>query len=235
MNESARTKRDFYAQPRVARAYDDLRFGGASGAWVNAREIELMFALLPPFRRALDLACGTGRVARALTARGVVVGVDSSRAMLEQARRDAVWSLAQGDAFALPFADASFDAVVALRFAFHFADLTVFLREMARVVAPRGVLVFDTYLWSPRAWLPLDAARWGGGVFAHPPAYLQVCATRAGWRITQREFCFLFSPYLYRRLPLALVRVFARLETRVPARWRARVFWQLTRQAEDTG
>ncbi len=206
-----------------------MRFGGASGAWVNAREIELVRALLPEFQRALDLGCGTGRLTRALVPHGRVVGIDTSRAMLTQAQRENVLALAQGDAFALPFADASFDAVVALRVAFHFADLEALLSQVARVIAPRGVFVFDTYLWSPRAWLPLAPARWGGGVFVHPPARVETLAARMGWQVARREFCFLFSPYIYRRLPLAIVRALARIETRVPARLRARVFWKMAR------
>lgn len=211
--------------------YDELRFGGASGAWVNAREIELVRALLPPFRRALDLGCGTGRLTRALAQYGRVVGIDASRAMLAQAQRENVLALAQGDAFALPFADASFDAVVALRVVFHFADLEAVLSQVARVVAPRGVFVLDTYLWSPRAWLSLDPARWGGGVFVHSPARVEKAAARVGWQIARREFCFLFSPYIYRRLPLAIVQLLTRIETRVPMRFRARVFWKLERES----
>lgn len=234
MNDSSKpspSKREFYAQPDIVRAYDDLRFGSASGAWVNARELELVQALLPPFQRALDLGCGTGRLTRTLAPRGQVIGVDAARAMLTEAQKENRLALVQGDAFALPFADASFDALIALRVVFHFAAVVSLLREMARVVTPRGALVFDTYRWSPRAWLPFDAARWGGGVFVHPPAQIEKCARRLGWRIAQREFCFLFSPYLYRRLPLAIVQMLARVEPRVPARLRARVFWQLTRES----
>lgn len=206
-----------------------MRFGGASGAWVNAREIELALSLLPPFRRALDLGCGTGRLTQALEQHGATVGVDTSSAMLAQAREGSDSALVQGDTFALPFADASFDALVALRFTFHFPDMDALLREAARVLAPRGVIVFDTYLWSPRARLPLDAARWGGGVFVHPPRQIEQAAQRLGLRVASREHCFLFSPYVYRRLPLAVVRALARVEARVPARLRTRVFWKLVR------
>ena len=155
--------------------------------------------------------------------------------MLAEAQRENRLALAQGDAFALPFADASFDAAVALRVVFHLADVESLLRESARVVAPRGVFVFDTYLWSPRAWLPLDPARWGGGVFVHPPAQIERIAAGLGWQVARREFCFLFSPYVYRRLPLAVVHWLARVEPRVPARWRARVFWQLVRTLGMSG
>ncbi len=223
----SRGKKDFYAQPDIAEAYDEQRFGGASGAWVHAREIELVLALAPPFHRALDLGCGTGRVSRALAACGETVGIDTSAAMLAAARRAQSAPFVQGDAFQLPFAEASFDGVVALRLAFHFRELGGLLQEARRVVKPGGFLVFDTYLWSLRAWLPLDPARWGSGVFAHAPAQVERAAQQSGWQVAQRTTGFLFSPYIYRRLPLAVVRRLAQLEPHVPAGLRARVFWRL--------
>jgi len=228
-------KRVFYSQPQIASDYNELRFGGASGAWVNAREIELVLSLLPPFQCALDLGCGTGRLTQVLAQRGHTIGIDASGAMLAETQQQNRLVLAQGDAFALPFADASFDAVIALRVFFHFADVESLLREGARVVAPRGVIIFDTYLWSSRARLPLDPARWGGGVFVHPPAHIEKIAAGLGLQVTRREFCFLFSPYIYRRLPLAVVRLLARVETRVPMRWRARVFWKVERVSAMSG
>ena len=222
-------KREFYSQPKIAQTYDELRFGGASGAWVNAREIDLALSLLPPFQQALDLGCGTGRLTRALGQRGKTIGMDASSAMLANAQANNPSGFVQGDTFTLPFADASFDAVAALRVVFHFANVDALMREVARVVEPRGVLVFDTYRWSPRAWLPLGAARWGSGVFAHAPALIERSARQAGFQPAQRESCFLFSPYVYRRLPFAAVRALARIERHLPARLRARVFWKFVR------
>lgn len=226
---SPSTKQRFYAQAEIAQTYDERRFGGASGAWVNAREIGLVSALLPPFQRALDLGCGTGRLSRALSARGSVIGMDTSSAMLAQAHPDNPAALVQGDAFAIPCAAESFDVVVALRVVFHFAEIEPLLREMTRVVAPHGSVIFDTYLWSPRAWVPFDPAHWGSGVFIHSPDQVETAARGLGWRIEQSESCFLFSPYVYRRLPLSLVRALAPVEKKLPRRLHARVFWKLKR------
>jgi ubiquinone/menaquinone biosynthesis C-methylase UbiE len=232
MNNSIKpssAKREFYSQPQIASAYDELRFGGASGAWVNQREIELMLDLVPPFHRALDLGCGTGRLTRVLAQRGATMGIDASNAMLAQARELSTDKLVQGDAFTLPFADVSFDVVVASRVVFHFERAENLLREMARVVAPGGAIIFDTYRWSPRAWLPFDAVRWGGGVFAHSPAQIEHIARELNLHIAQCESAFLFSPYIYRRLPIGLVHLLARLESYVPVQMRSRSFWKLVR------
>jgi ubiquinone/menaquinone biosynthesis C-methylase UbiE len=227
---SAKAKQEFYSQPDVATHYDELRFGGASGAWVDQREIEMVQSLVPSFRRALDLGCGTGRLTRVLAACGETIGLDYSAAMLVQARQKAQTAFTQGDAFHLPFADSSFDTVVALRIVFHFAEIDSFLKNVQRVLAPRGTAVFDTYQWTPRAWRPLDSKRWGGGVYAHSIHQIEQAATSLNLRIVDRKYCFLFSPYIYRRLPLALVHALEHMETRVPDRYRARVFWKLVRQ-----
>lgn len=231
MSKSSLSKRKFYNQPDIAQTYHEQRFGGASDAWVNAREIELALQLLPVSQRVLDLGCGTGRMTRALAGRTRLIGVDAANAMLALAHQANTAAFVQGDAFALPFEDASFDSIVALRLVFHFAQLDSLLREMQRVVAPGGVLVFDTYLWSPRAWFPLDQRRWGSGVFIHPARTVEQATNALGLQIRAWQPCFLFSPYLYRRLPLRAVQWLERIEPRIPEPWRARAFWKIVRPA----
>jgi SAM-dependent methyltransferase len=95
----------------------------------------------------LDVACGTGIVAR--TAAPLVgpdrkvVGVDLNEAMLTVARRVAAAcgseiSWRQGDAARLPFADDSFDAVVCQMALMFFPDRVRALAEMGRVAGPGG-------------------------------------------------------------------------------------------------
>ncbi len=148
--------------------------------------------------------------------------------MLRVARAPTIPAV-QADGFALPFAPASFDAVVALRVAFHYADLAGLLAAARDVLTPDGALVFDTYRWSPRALVALDGTRWGDKVFIHTPRAVATAARNAGLAVDARRSAFLFSPYLYRVLPLPLVRVLARIETRAPDRALARLFWRLTR------
>jgi len=221
-------KRSFYSQPHVSDSYEWQRFGGASGARVHAREVGLVLDLLPPTGRVLDLACGTGRVARAIAARDQpVVGLDYSAPMAAKAAALAVPTVI-GDSFAVPFLDSSFDAVISIRFAFHYVEITPLLREMKRVARPGAVLVFDTYNWTPRARMAVGAHSWGGRVHVHAPLVVETAARTLGLRVEQQKPCFLFSPYLYRLAPFGVARALESIERYVPVRWLCRVFWKLT-------
>lgn len=118
-----------------------MSFG--SGQWY--RGWVLRRAGLRPGMKLLDVATGTGLVARA-AARVVrdpraVVGVDPSGGMLRQARKSFWGGLTQGRIEELPFRDGLFDFVsigYALR---HAADLGVAFRECLRVLKPGGRLV----------------------------------------------------------------------------------------------
>jgi demethylmenaquinone methyltransferase/2-methoxy-6-polyprenyl-1,4-benzoquinol methylase len=95
-----------------------------------------------PGDRVLDVCCGTGDLAiAARRAGGDVVGLDFSEQMLERARRKAPeieW--VRGDALALPFEDASFDATTVGFGVRNVEDLEAALRELRRVLRPGGRL-----------------------------------------------------------------------------------------------
>lgn len=98
-----------------------------------------------PGQRVLDVACGTGIVARTAATRvapgGSVVGVDLNEAMLTVARRVVPdVEFRQGDAAALPFPDRSFDAVLSQMAMMFFPDRVAALAEMARVVTAAGTV-----------------------------------------------------------------------------------------------
>lgn len=221
-------KREFYRLAGVAGAYEAQRFGGASGAHVNARELALVCELLPPGGPHADIACGTGRLTAALRLRGdTVLPCDSSLAMLRVAMINQAGPLVQADAFALPVADGRCAGAATLRLLFHFADPGPLLRELRRVVRPGGLLVCDTYSWSARALLPLGRKRWGAGVSTISRARFRTLAAACGWSVREERPCFLISPYIYRQLPLPVVRLLERLEHRLPAALLCRVFWRL--------
>ncbi len=101
--------------------------------------------------RVLDVACGTGIVARVAAGRvaqpGRVVGLDLNEAMLSVARRvrpDLEWH--QGDAVALPFPDGAFDVALCQSGLMFVPDPVAALREMARVITADGTVAVQ--VWS---------------------------------------------------------------------------------------
>lgn len=100
---------------------------------------------LAPGARILDLGCGAGAVARALTAaRGDihVVGIDFARIPLAIHQQ---FDLLSGTAMeALPFVDASFDAAVS-QFGYEYGQMPKAAAELARVLAPEARFSFVTH------------------------------------------------------------------------------------------
>jgi demethylmenaquinone methyltransferase/2-methoxy-6-polyprenyl-1,4-benzoquinol methylase len=98
---------------------------------------------IPAGAHVLDVATGTGAVAKELVARGcTVVGVDQSPEMLAEARRalgDRV-ELVEASAERLPFPDASFDALTFTYLLRYVDEPGSTLRELARVVRPGGTV-----------------------------------------------------------------------------------------------
>ena len=112
-----------------------------------------------PGRDVLDLGCAGGFMAEALAQRGATVtGIDPAADAIDAARAHARrgglrigYDVGVGEA--LPYADASFDAVVCVDVLEHVADLTKVLAEVARVLRPGGLFLFDTINRNPLARL----------------------------------------------------------------------------------
>ena len=109
-----------------------------------------------PGMQVLDVACGTGNVAIPLARLGAVVtGVDIASNLLMQARERAaaeglVATFDEGDAEHLPYADASFDAVVSMFGAMFAPRPEMVASEVARVLKPGGVLAMAN--WNPASF-----------------------------------------------------------------------------------
>ena len=140
----------------------DARFSDAVAALYQDLLVPLIFApyatdlvrRLAPLQpaRVLELAAGTGVVTREMAARlppeVQLVATDLNEAMLTVARmkgavRPVVWR--QADAMALPFEDASFDAVVCQFGAMFFPDKAHAFAEARRVLRPGGTLLFNVW------------------------------------------------------------------------------------------
>ena len=131
---------------RIARVYDRMNSVMTAGMHHRWRERAVDLAAVGPGDRALDVATGTGDLAIELERRvgpeGEVVGLDFAESMLALARRKAATIRFEvGNALALPYPDAEFDAVTVGFGARNFDDLRRGLAEMARVTRPGGRVV----------------------------------------------------------------------------------------------
>lgn len=110
-------------------------------------------------KEVLDLGCAGGFMAEAMARRGAVVtGIDPAAEAIAAARAHARaaglrigYGVGVGEA--LPYADAAFDAVVCVDVLEHVADLQKVLAEVARVLRPGGLFLFDTINRNPLARL----------------------------------------------------------------------------------
>ena len=145
----------------IAHAYDlnnRLHSFGRDQAW---RRATVRIAGLRPGDEVLDVACGTGDLARAFASAGAgrVVGADYTPEMLDLAREKprvgAGVEYLEADAMALPFEDASFD-VVSIAFGIrNVAEPARAFAEFRRVLRPGGrlvVLEFSEPGFAPLRW-----------------------------------------------------------------------------------
>ncbi len=124
---------------RISPVYDVMNHAMTAGLDRRWRRLAAE-TVVRPGDAVLDACCGTGDLAIAAErAGGRVTGLDFSEQMLVRARgkSDSVeWVL--GDVTALPFDDASFDAVTVGFGIRNVPDLEAGLAELARVVRPGG-------------------------------------------------------------------------------------------------
>jgi 2-polyprenyl-6-hydroxyphenyl methylase/3-demethylubiquinone-9 3-methyltransferase len=107
----------------------------------------------------LDLGCAGGFMAEAMARRGAsVTGIDPAAAAIDAARHHARkaglrigYDVGQGEA--LPYQASGFDAVVCVDVLEHVADLNAVLAQVARVLRPGGLFLYDTINRNPLARL----------------------------------------------------------------------------------
>ena len=142
--------------------------------------------------RVLDVACGTGVVARLAAERvgatGTVAGIDLNPGMLAVARSVTPPSMVvewhQSSAEAIPLPDEAFDVVLCQMGLQFVADKLAALREMQRVLAPGGRLIINVVGPKPRVFAILaELSAFVDLVFSlHDTGELQHLISGAGFR-----------------------------------------------------
>ncbi len=173
----------------VARRYDLTNTVLSFGQDRRWRRLTREALILQPGERVLDLAAGTAVSAVELARSGAtVVACDFSLGMLGEGRGRGV-PLVAGDALALPFPDAVFDAVTIAFGLRNVADPGQALRELARVTRSGGRLVvceFSRPTWPPFRTAYLEylmralpaVAR---AVSSNPDAYVYLAESIRAW------------------------------------------------------
>lgn len=102
---------------------------------------------LPNWREKeiLDVGCGTGAILKRLGNPERNVGIDLAPEAISLCQERGLTNVRQGDICALPFSDASFDAVICSSVLYHdwVADLPAAIREMNRVLRANGILLIN--------------------------------------------------------------------------------------------
>jgi ubiquinone/menaquinone biosynthesis C-methylase UbiE len=159
---------------------EPLRYGNAAAARIRAiyetKEIQAQRARCVALlgcrsgQHVLDVGCGPGYMALDLAAAvapgGTVTAIDQSTHMVSTAvdivsagcHSDAI-SVATGDATALTFDDATFDAVSAIQVLEWIPDVVTALREIHRVLRPGGQALFLDTDWAALTWHTADVDR----------------------------------------------------------------------------
>jgi SAM-dependent methyltransferase len=181
--------------------------GHTLGAITESLEQELVFELAGGLHgcRMLDLGTGDGSYAIAAARRGAqVTAIDQAPDMLAAARRRAADAAVKvdwrcGDARRLPFAEQSFDLVLAVTVLCFISDADRAVREMARVLAPSGRLVlgelgsFSIWAMWRRMRGCLGVRLWRDAVF-RSPADLRALATSANLTVTSIRGAVYYPP-----------------------------------------
>ena len=179
---------------RIAGRYDLVNTVLSAGADARWRQRAARAAAVPPAGRALDIACGSGKLAGEIlrsTPRVTVIGLDFSGRMLDMARSAVPGATyVRGDGLRLPFAAGLFDSVTLAFGLRNFADPEGGLREMRRVLKPGGRAVVLEFVRPPvgvlgaayRAYLMNVLPAIGGLISRNPDAYAYLARTVNAYR-----------------------------------------------------
>ena len=164
-----------------------------------------------PFR-ILDAGCGTGQMTKRLEQLGQAVGLDTAPEAITYARSRGVNRLVRGSITAPPFADGSFDCVLALDVIEHVDDDIGILTSLFQVMKPGGHLIITVpafqALWSEHDEINRHKRRYRG-------PHLRRLIEEAGFTVDRVTYCntALYLPVLATRKGKNLARILSRQRT----------------------
>jgi ubiquinone/menaquinone biosynthesis C-methylase UbiE len=148
--------KSYYGEKNVVAKYELNRYGNINKSlshWIDCDAIEYFLRKYTAASNGkyLDLACGTGRLTRALAAKGLdITSADYSEEMLETATQKSrlekiPFHPVRMDALHLTFDGETFNGVFTIRFIRHYTPekRALIYQQIRRVLKPGGILVFD--------------------------------------------------------------------------------------------
>ena len=225
-------KHKVYTGKELVDQYDYRHFGGSGGQHVFQKDCMTLELLMDDSRGLLlDIPCGTGVYSAAFKVKSYnMIAADASMVMLETTgRRPGNVPRVLCDATHLPFEDNVFDAVMTIRLFQHLPedDVARILRELGRVIEPSGSVIFDTFRWSPRR-MPFLKRFFKGEMYVYSHRTVEGMIGKVGLRKAKAISLYLFSPIMYRKMPVWFLRVLDVVEKMMPQRWLLRTFWACT-------
>lgn len=133
----------FVARHRLTEALLTAKFGSPKGETSGLK--------------ILDIGCGTGAMSARLSKWGQLVSADFSPLALDFSKRRGLSHLVAADAMNLPFAENSFDALVAMDILEHLPDDVAAMKEFYRVLKPGGKVIATVPAY-PALWSEHDIA-----------------------------------------------------------------------------
>lgn len=230
-------KKEYYSQYQIVKNYDNFRFGGKYGKMISSLEtkkvVQMLTSEIQKNKLILDLPTGTGRLLKELSDNNIIintVAADYSYAMLDYSKKNNLIKpkFCQADVFNLPFKKNSFDIITSIRFLSHYPDTEMIIKNLTNLLKPGGILIFDTYLWSPRKFMSLNL---GGKVFTHTPNQIKnIINSIQGLEIVKFDSNFIISPLFHRYLPGFINNIFFKIEKYINKKYLVRQYWKIIKK-----
>lgn len=135
MRDDKETKKKY---SKMAESYDKSRFSSFGGKLLDKKQKNVLLKFLkdiPINAKILEIGCGSGRFLEFLESKGYknIYGMDSSKEMLDVARKKTKAKLEIGDVYRMPYKSKSMDVVFSVHVLMHVKNPKKMISEMLRV------------------------------------------------------------------------------------------------------